>query len=299
MEVYKMKYLFIAVLTAAGLLMVSCGSNDRIPGGSGMIEATEVLVSSEATGRLMDLHFDRADPISAGDTIAYIDTVTTALRFHQAEAMHQAAITQRQISILGQEQAETNLDLARKEYDRVKTLLESGSANQQQYDKIENTFHQAELTVRQARAARDAAEADLKKAESELALLTEQLHNCFPTAPISGRVIDKYIEIGELVGIGKPLIKIGKLDTVWVKVYLPPADLTDLILGATANIDPEDGRGTMLEGKISWISAEAEFTPKNIQTKQARADLVYAVKITISNPEERLKIGMPVMVTIP
>jgi HlyD family secretion protein len=111
-------------------------------------------------------------------------------------------------------------------------------------------------------------------------------------------VINKFVEVGELIGVGKPLVKIAKLDTVWVKVYLPPSDLTRISLGGHALVDPEDGRNKPLEGKVSWISDQAEFTPKNVQTKEARADLVYAVKITIPNPGKVLKIGMPVSVKI-
>jgi HlyD family secretion protein len=112
-------------------------------------------------------------------------------------------------------------------------------------------------------------------------------------------VVTRYVESGELVAIGKPLVKVARLDTVWVKVYLPPSDLTRIKLGGRAEIDPEDGRSRPLAGSISWISSEAEFTPKNVQTKEARADLVYAVKITIPNPDQTLKIGMPVLVTMP
>jgi len=294
-----MKSLFALFTITIAFLLASCSSENNLPGGSGMIEATEVTVSAQAAGQLLTLNFDRADSIKTTDTIALIDTLNTVLRLHQVQAVRNAAQTQLKITALRQKQAESNLSLAEKEFNRVKTLLQSGSANQQQYDKVENAYDQAALAVKQARAAHDAAMADLNKADAEIDLLNEQLNNCRPTAPVYGRVLEKYVEEGELVGIGSPIIKIGKLDTVWVKVYLPPSDLTGLKLGAKANVDPEDGRDSPLEGYISWISSEAEFTPKNVQTKEARADLVYAVKISIPNPDERLKIGMPVMVTIP
>ena len=145
----------------------------------------------------------------------------------------------------------------------------------------------------------DAADAELTRIRAEIALLEKQLNDCYPIAPVSGTVIDKFIDVGELIGIGRELITIARLDSVWVKIYLPPADLAEIKLGDRVEIDPEDGRDQNLNGIIRWISSEAEFTPKNVQTKEARADLVYAVKIDIANKAQRLKIGMPVSVTIP
>ncbi len=285
-------------LLILNLLFTSCGRNDLPPGGSGFIEATEIVVSSEVSGQLKSLRFDEGDLINKGDTIGQIDTVTTMLRLRQAEALRQVAEAKVKTSYLNIEQASNVLDLASKEYDRVSALLKSGSINQQQYDQIETAYHQAVLSKRQADAGYEGAKAELARAESDIALLEKQLSDCFPQSPESGVITTKFVEAGELIGAGKPLAKIAKLDTVWVKVYLPPQDLSRIALGGHAQVDPEDGRTKPLDGKISWISDEAEFTPKNVQTKQARADLVYAVKITISNPEKILKIGMPVSVKI-
>ena len=280
------------------LLFVSCGNNNLSPGGSGFIEATEVMVSSEVGGQLKDLRFDEGDQIVRGDTIGEIDTVTIMLRLRQAEAAKEMAQTKMEVSGIAIQQADFNLDLAQKEFDRISALLKSGSVNQQQYDKTETAYKQTLLTKKQADAAYQAARAELTQAEAGISLLVEQLNHCFPTSPESGTITDKFVEAGELVGIGSPLVKIAKLDTVWVKIYLPPGDLTRISLGGHALIDPENGQKQLLDGKVSWISDQAEFTPKNVQTKEARADLVYAVKITIPNPGKVLKVGMPVSVKI-
>lgn len=285
-------------LLIAGLLIISCGKQNQVPGGSGLIEATEIVVSSEISGQLKSLRFDEGDSIKMGDTIAEIDTVTTMLRLHQAEALKEIAEAKVKVSAINIEQAGYNLELAKKEYARVSALLKSGSINQQQYDQTETAYNQAILSKKQADAAYQAAVAELANAESAIALLGKQLNDCFPRSPESGVITNKFVEVGELIGVGKPLVKIAKLDTVWVKVYLPPSDLTRISLGGHALVDPEDGRNKSLEGKVSWISDQAEFTPKNVQTKEARADLVYAVKITIPNPGKILKIGMPVSVKI-
>ena len=221
------------------------------------------------------------------------------LRLQQAEAIQAAALTRKNLATIDIEQADQNLKLAKKEFDRIASLLPTGAANQQQYDAAENSYEQAKLAGKRTRAALAAADADLARVEAEIALLAKQFADCFPTAPVRGIIVNKFIKAGELAGPGAPLLEIARLDTVWVKIYLPPQDLTRLKLGGRAEIDPEDGRDSPLSGHVSWIAARAEFTPKNVQTKQARADLVYAVKITIPNPQQRLKIGMPVAVRIP
>ncbi len=293
-----MRTLSCLYLLAGGLLITSCGANNRLPGGSGFIEATEVVVSSEVAGQLKSLRFGEGDPIAEGDTIGEIDTVTVMLRLGQAESAKRVAEAKLTASSLSIEQASHNLDLAAKEYDRVGALLKSGSIDQQRYDQVETAYQQAVLSRKQADAASQAALADLARAGSDIALLRKQLTDCFPTSPTSGVITAKFVEAGELMVVGKPLVKIAKLDTVWVKIYLPPEDLTRIRLGDRAQIDPEDGRTEPLQGWVSWISDEAEFTPKNVQTREARADLVYAVKITVPNPNKILKIGMPVSARI-
>jgi HlyD family secretion protein len=293
-----MKYADYLCFSLLSLLFLSCSKNNLAPGGSGFIEATEVVVSSEAQGQLKGLRFDEGDQIVRGDIIGEIDTITIRLRLHQAEETKNAARTKVKVSAIAIEQAAYNLDLAQKEYDRAASLLKSGSITQQQYDKTQTAYRLAVLTKKQADASYEAALADSAQSESAISLLAEQLNHCFPKSPESGTITDKFVEVGELVGMGSPMVKIAKLDTVWVKIYLPPGDLTRIKLGGHAQIDPENGQKQLLDGKVSWISDQAEFTPKNVQTKEARADLVYAVKITIPNPGKILKIGMPVSVKI-
>jgi len=293
-----MKFVPAISLILIILSIISCVGDKALPGGSGLIESTEIIISSESAGTLEVLYCQEGDQIHTGDTIGMVDTVTISLKMNQADALYRAARTKLEMASLNKEQAAYNYNLAKKEFDRAASLIKSGSINQQLYDKAENAFKLSELAKKQAETGLNAAQADLNRIEAEIAILNKQFDNCFPTSPINGRVTDKFIDAGELVGPGAPLIKLSRLDTVWVKVYLPPADLTGIKLGEQALIDPEDG-GEIMTGYITWISSEAEFTPKNVQTREARADLVYAVKITIPNPDERLKIGMPVSVILP
>jgi HlyD family secretion protein len=293
----KVAPMLITILLAG--ILISCSGGEKAPGGSGLVEATEIIVSAEASGQLEKINFGEGDKVARNDIIAKIDTTTTALQLERAHALHRAMMAQRKNALIRIDQAALDDSLAQKEYERIARLVKTGSANQQQYDRVENSSRQAHLAIRSASASLESANAELARIEADIALLEKQLADCRPFSPATGTVITKYVEPGELIGIGKPILKIARLDTVWVKVYLPPADLTGIKLGDRAEVDPEDGRDRMLPGVVTWISSEAEFTPKNIQTKQARADLVYAVKVTVYNAEEILKIGMPVSVRIP
>ena len=293
-----MKYLSLMLLPLMGIYLSSCEGEKISIGGSGLIEATEVTISAETAGQLKALHFDEGDEAKQGDTIGLIDTATATLRLDEALASLKAAQTRIVATQIGIEQAEYNYGLAKKEFDRVSELIKSGSTNQQQYDQVETAYNQAALAKKQSAAAYQSAQADLERISSSLDLFRKQFHDCFPLSPVSGTVVDKYVEMGELIVLGKPLLKIARLDTVWTKIYLSPSDLTRIKLGGMAKIDPEDGKGSLMDGRISWISDMAEFTPKNVQTKEARADLVYAVKIVIPNIDRRLKIGMPVSIEI-
>lgn len=280
------------------LLLISCGNNQTEIGGSGLIEATDVVFSAKTNGQLISLNFDEGDQVALNDTIGLIDTSTTVLQLRQAEAIAEAAGLKLKIAAKDIKQAEQNLSLAQTEFDRIASLLGSGSANQQQYDQAQTALTQARLTKEKADLGRQAAQAELKSARSQAAILKKQFEDSFPLIPMEGTIVTKYIEPGELVTLGRPLVKIASLDTVWVKIYLSPADLTRINLGDQARIDPENGDKNLLPGTITWISDQAEFTPKNVQSKEARADLVYAVKITIPNPGHILKIGMPVSVKV-
>ena len=293
------KYILATLCSTAAMMIVSCSGNNTNPQGSGMIEATESVISAQATGRLEQLHFDEGDPIAVGDTIGLIDTTTVVLQLRQARAAREALVAKIQSTKIQIAQAAGNDSLAEKEFERISRLIKVGSANQQQFDQAKNARDQAHLAYQAAKVALQAAQADLARTDADIGLLEEQYDHCLPLSPLNGTVVTKYTEEGELLAPGKPIIKIAQLDTVWVKIYVPPRDLTQIKLGGKAEVNPEDGRTKPLTGRVTWISDEAEFTPKNVQTKQARADLVYAVKITVSNTDGILKVGMPVMVNIP
>ena len=253
-------------------------------------------MSAEASGRLETLFVDEGDTVERGAVLGVIDSSTTALQLERARAQRQAGAAAIDIARIAIEQATEEALLSRKEFERIASLIEKGSANEQQYDQAETRDKQAALAKENAQASHRARQADLARIDAEIALLRRSLEDCSPTAPVGGIVVNKLTEPGELLAPGKPIVEIAKIDTIWVKIYLPAHGIAAIRLGDTAAVDPEDGRTEIPQGKVVWISDQAEFTPKNVQTAEARADLVYAVKVNIANPEGFFKIGMPVMV---
>ena len=291
-----MKTHLLVALALFSLVVAGCDRGENTAGGSGFIEATSVVVSAETSGRLETLFVDEGDTIERGVVLGVIDSSITTLQLERALAQRQSAVTAIDIASIAIEQAAQDAQLARKEFERIASLIEKGSANQQQYDQAETRDKQAALTKDHAQATYRARQADLARIDADLAILRRSLEDCSPTAPVSGIIVNKLTEPGELLAPGKPIVEIAKIDTVWVKIYLPAHGIAAIRLGETVTVDPEDGRAELPRGTVVWISDQAEFTPKNVQTAEARADLVYAVKVNIANPEGVFKIGMPVMV---
>lgn len=284
------------VLTLA--LSVGCDGGDGAPSGSGFVEATSVVISAETAGRLKALYVDEGDSVSRGETIGVIDSTSIKLQIERALASRRTVENAIEVARIAIRQAALEAQLARKEFNRIASLVDKGSANRQQYDQADTRLQQADLAETHARANLEGRQADLARIDAEIAILRRQLEDAYPFSPVSGTVVNKLVEPGELLAPGRPIVEIAKLDTVWVKIYLPAHDLSRIRIGGNASVNLEDG-SEPLRGEIVWVSDEAEFTPKNVQTEEARADLVYAVKVNVHNPRGVLKIGMPVMVRFP
>jgi HlyD family secretion protein len=286
----------VTMIILALPLLAGCGPDETGVSGSGFMEATTVLVSAEASGVLESLYVDEGSRVTRGDVLGVIDTVTVSLEIGSARAALEAARMAARVASIDIDRAVQDEDLARKEYDRISALRNQGTAAQQQYDQAENRLRQSELAVKLAKANLGSRRAEVARLESQIDLLLDRLGKCRPAAPLSGLVTGKYTEAGELLAPGRPIVEIARTDSMWVKVYVPAHSLTGIKIGEEAGVDPEDGRNQPLSGRVVWVAQEAEFTPKNVQTEKARADLVYAVKVSVRNPDGELKIGMPVMV---
>lgn len=277
--------------------LAACNGNGTVRGGSGLIEANESLISAEISGRVLERRFDEGAVIHKGDTLAIVDPSRLQLEIASAEASRQVLAAQLDAARVQAKQAMTAQEFAKTELVRVSKLLESSTGTQRQYDQAKYNFDNAGLVREAAQVNVKTLQAQLTKADADLARLHRSLEDCYPLAPINGIVTEKFIDDGELLAPGKAIARLSQLDTVWVKVYLTTGQFAGVKLGDPAKVSTESG-GTEMPGAVIWTSSEAEFTPKNVQTEESRADLVYAVKVSIPNPDGTLKVGMPVFVTL-
>lgn len=292
------KRLLIAwVLLSLTVTLPGCSNGNDVPGGSGLLEADEVIVSAEAAGLVESIRFCEGSQIKESDTLLIIDPSRLELELESSLAGQQVAQAGLQTANLQLEKARESERFAGAERDRIASLVKSGTATQKHLDQLEHEYAMAVLGQRTARANITAIKAELTKIETDINRIRRQLQDCYPVAPMKGIITDKLVEKGELLAPGKPIAKISRLDTLWVKVYLPTADFADIRVGDKATVDTEAG-GKQYGGEVVWTSEEAEFTPKNVQTRKSRTNLVYAAKVRVANSDGHLKIGMPVFVTI-
>jgi len=314
-----MKTKILISLIILSFVLISCGNdNDKnIIEASGNIEATEVVVSSKVNGEIISLLKDEGDKVSAGDTILVIDTLTYKLKLQEAISVMNAAEAQYQMLKIGAReedirqaesnlnQAQTNFNLAEKDKERYSNLYDSQSITKKQY---EDAVARYDITFAQLNAAKEnfkkvknfarpeelkQAEANFNRTRANVDLLQKNLNDCYVTSPLNGIIVKKFIEKGETVNMLTSLFKVSDLGKVDLMIYVPETELAKIKTGQTADIKTDAYPDKSYKGKVVYISPEAEFTPKNIQTKEERTKLVFAVKLKIPNPDFELKPGMP------
>ncbi|MBP1615506.1 MAG: hypothetical protein H6Q13_2954 [Bacteroidetes bacterium] len=287
---------FIGTLFSVALL-AACGRGGDEYDATGTFEATEVTVSAEAAGRLLNFNAEEGTVLQAGNQIGLIDTVQLNLKKLQLEASMKSVQSQR--PDLNKQVAATKQQIATAEREkrRVENLLKAGAANQKQLDD-----RNSELAVlrKQLSAQTSSLQNSLQSLTEQgssvgiqVAQVIDQLEKCHIVSPIDGTVLAKYTEAGELATIGKPLFKIADMEHIYLRAYITSAQLAEVKLGNKVTVFSDYGEDIRKEyqGTITWISSRSEFTPKTIQTKDERANLVYAVKVAVKN-DGNLKIGM-------
>jgi HlyD family secretion protein len=282
----------------AGLILsASACNNESTFDASGSFEAVEVIISSEATGTLKEFAVEEGQTLQAGQYIGYVDSVQLYLRKKQMESQMTALLAKKpdiavQIAAL-QEQLKT----AEIEQKRVANLVKSDAATTKQLDDINA---QIEIIKKQIAAQKstlvissDGINKDIQPLQIQVEQLDDQLHKCRIINPMNGTVITKYAEQNEMAVTGKALYKIADLSTIILRVYVSGDQLSLVKLNQKVKVHTDDGSGGFREdvGTITWISDKAEFTPKTIQTKDERANMVYAMKIKMKN-DGTYKIGM-------
>ncbi len=286
------RFVYIAIT----LLMVSCGEKSEFDA-QGTFEATEVIVSSEANGRIISFNIEEGNMVDANTIIGTIDSVQLYLQRKQLEAQQSALLASRpdikkQVSSLKEEIAKQKVELK-----RIGNMLRDGAATQKQYDDIEAHIRilEGKLDATLSTLTKNASTIDDNSAalEAQISALDDRIEKCKIVSPINGTVLVKYAEVGELATVGKPLMKVADLENIYLRAYFTSNQLADIKLGESVTVIADFGNDKRYEydGKITWISAESEFTPKTIQTKESRSNLVYAVKIAVKN-DGRIKIGL-------
>lgn len=283
---------------AALTLLTGC-SGRELPNPSGTFETTVVDVATLIAGRALTVQPGEGEAVVAGDTLIVLDTELLALQRAETAARQESLAAQRRTAAADLAQAQRRLELAQTTLTRTTTLRDQGSATQQQVDNLTAERDLTRSAIEAARgrlAASDAEEAHLVAA---LAVLDRQLRDGVVTAPSSGTVLTRALEPGEVAAPGKLALRIADLSELELEVYLESGDLARVRLGDTLTVLVDALPGESLRGRISRVSDEAEFTPKNAQTRNARAQLVYAVELRVANPDGRLHVGMPAEVVLP
>jgi HlyD family secretion protein len=311
-------------LLAVGLF--SCSSSNNDFDASGVFEATEYIISAESAGKILDLSLNEGDWLKAGQSIAKLDcellelqksqvlASKDAVRAKQLNAAPSMEVTEKQLRVQEQQIAavEEQLSSADREKSRLEKLVKAEAAPAKQLDDVNAQISvlqkqllaaKAQLDVLRQQKSAQQQNADIqnrgilseeKPLNERVSQIEAQIKDCQIQNPIEGRVIAKYSEQFEMAAAGKPLYKIADTRKMVLRAYINGSQLPKAKIGQELKVfvDGENGKYRELKGKILWISDKAEFTPKTIQTKDERANLVYAVKIAVDNSDESIKIGM-------
>jgi HlyD family secretion protein len=295
MGIMMRKNIFSVVIAA--LALVSCGNKDGEYAATGTFEATEVTVSAEQNGVLLDFNIEEGDTVGADRQVALIDTVQLYLKACQVGAVKQVYAAQRPDMTKQVAATRQQLAKARQEQERFASLVKAGAANRKALDDAESQVkvleRQLEAQLSSLHTSTDGLQAQMNTADIERLQVADQLRKCHVKTPISGTILAKYMQQGEFAVAGKPLFKMADTRNMFLRAYLTSAQLKDIRLGQSMTVYADYGNGERKEyaGKVTWISSKSEFTPKTILTDDERADLVYAVKIAVRN-DGYLKIGM-------
>jgi len=291
-----MKNTFLTLITLSAFI-ISCAEEERLTDATGVFEATEVIVSAEANGKILRFEVQEGDDLTADQVVGLIDSTQLYLNKLQLEASKVVVESGRpdvQAQIEGTEREITKQE---QEKERIVRLLAGDVATQKQLDDIEAAILilKAKLRSQQSSLSNNvnSVEAQSKTLDVQIAQLEDQIGKTVIRSPIDGTVLVKYAEAGEMTNMGKPIFKVANMDNMTLKAYVTSDFLARLKIGQEVKVLAEFGEAETREytGRIAWVASKSEFTPKTIQTQDERASLVYAVKVNTKN-DGYLKIGM-------
>ena len=278
-------------------MMVACGGNEKAYDATGTFEATETTVYAEQSGALLTFSVNEGDHIEAGKEVGLIDTTQTWLKIRQLDATKEVYQSQkpdmeRQIAATRQQ-----LSKAQQDEQRYRELVGDGAAPSKMLDdassQVKVLQKQLDAQISSLTTSTRSLDKQTVAANVQIEQLRDMLCKCHIVTPTKGTVLEKYVERGEFVTIGKPLFKIADTEQMFMRAYVTSAQLQNIRIGQQVKVfaDYGDGQKKAYNGTVSWISSRSEFTPKTILTDDERADLVYAVKVAIKN-DGYVKIGM-------
>ena len=285
------------ILISTLLMLVACGANEKEYDATGTFEATEIIVSAEQSGVLLHFDVEEGNVLKQGQEVGLVDTTQVWLKIQQTSAMKAVYRSQKpdmeaQIAAIRQQ-----LTKAQQEQQRYQELVADGAAPSKILDDAANQVKvlQKQLAAQQSALSTNiqALDKQMATADVQVSQLQDQLCKCHITTPAQGTVLEKYVEQGEFVSVGKPLFKVADVGQMFLRAYVTSVQLQHIKIGQQVKVfaDYGDGGKKGYDGKVSWISSRSEFTPKTILTDDERADLVYAVKVAVKG-DGYIKIGM-------
>lgn len=278
-------------------MLASCGNKEKGFDATGSFEAIETIVSAEAAGKLLAFDIEEGKELKAGQYIGYVDSTQTYLKKEQVAAQIKALLSKKPIVSTQIAALMEQLRAAEREQKRVSALVKADAATPKQLDDANSAI---DVIKKQIEAQRSSLEISTRGISNDaypltiqITQLNDQLEKCRIINPVKGTVLSKYAEVNEMTAPGKPLYKVADLSTIILRAYITGDQLAKVKLNQELTVMTDDGNGGYKEtkGVISWISDKAEFTPKTIQTKDERANMVYAIKVTVKN-DGSYKIGM-------
>jgi len=289
-----MKATIITAFTAILLISVSCNRNDNLADAYGNFEVDETVVSSLMPGEIMQFDIEEGSTYQAGQLVGYIDTIDLHLLKPELIANRKATSSKTENISTQIEVLKNQLANLEREQKRIINLVKAGAATTQQLDNIDGQIDVVHSQIKSARSQYAAIVAQLEGIDAKVLQLEEKIRKSRIVNSINGIVLTKLAEAYEFTAPGKPLYKIANIDVIDLRAFISGSQLSSIKLGETFTVKIDGADGEMIDypGKVIWVSSEAEFTPKTIQTKKERVDLVYAIKVRVKN-DGRIKIGMP------
>lgn len=284
------KYLLVIIIS----IFIGCNGNKEKSDAYGTFESTEITVSSEGNGKIIKLNLEEGLELKANTIVGIIDTTDLMLKKEQLAAQRMATAANKdnllsQIEVQKQQKANLLIDK-----DRIENLLKDNAATTKQLDDINAAIRIVDKQINAIETQNNSLNSQIESLNKQVEQVQQSIKECYIKNSVDGTLLTKYAQEGEYATIGKSIYKIADMNTMYLRVYVSGTQLPNIKQGGKAEILIDKDKSTMrkLEGTISWISQTAEFTPKIIQTKEERVNLVYAVKIVVKN-DGSLKIGMP------